>query len=92
VRHDPTSPAGAHAVIAETAERVRSLLPDQSIETVVDSGSAEPVLAGASSAAGVLVLGRRGHGAQHSLVLGSVSTRALRTVGVPLALVSSAPA
>jgi nucleotide-binding universal stress UspA family protein len=87
LRHDPTSPAGADAVVTDTAERVRRLFPDLRIDAVVDSGSADRVLAHASEAAALLVLGRRGHGAQRSLVLGSVSAWALRAVGMPVALV-----
>jgi nucleotide-binding universal stress UspA family protein len=91
LRHDPTSPAAADAVVAETAERVRSVFPDLRIDAVVDSGSADGILARASEAAAVLVLGRRGHGAQHSLVLGSVSACALRRGSVPVALVPASP-
>jgi nucleotide-binding universal stress UspA family protein len=92
LRHDPTSPAGADAVVTGTAERIRALFPDLRIDPVVDSGSADRVIARASEAAAVLVLGRRGHGAHRSLVLGSVSARALGMVDVPVALVPASPA
>jgi nucleotide-binding universal stress UspA family protein len=90
-RHDPASPSGADVVVTETTEHVRSLFPDLRIEAVVESGGAERVLAHASEQAAVLVLGRRGHGAQRSLVLGSVSARVLGAAAVPVALVPASP-
>jgi nucleotide-binding universal stress UspA family protein len=91
LRHDPTSPSAADAVVDETAEWVRGLFPDLRFDPVVDSGSADRVLARACEGAALLVLGRRGHGAHRSLVLGSVSACAVRTVGVPVALVPASP-
>lgn len=85
-RRDPDAPAVAREVVAAAVDRLHDAVPRLQVDGVVEAGRADAVLADHARTAVVLVLGRRGHGGHRTLTLGSVSSRALRFAGVPVAL------
>jgi nucleotide-binding universal stress UspA family protein len=77
----------AQTVIDEAVARARELQPDLPCEGVVLEGDAGDLLVAESRGAAVVVVGRRGHGALQSLILGSVSRRVVDHAACPVIVV-----
>jgi nucleotide-binding universal stress UspA family protein len=76
--------AGRQLLDAEV-ERVRAL--DVTARGILDIGSAAYALIEASRDAAMLVVGTRGHGGFHGLLLGSVSTACVHHAHCPVVVV-----
>jgi nucleotide-binding universal stress UspA family protein len=88
VRHDPVSVVEGGRIARAAEEHARSTAPGVPVTSEVVTGRAHAVLAQAARDSGLVVVGRRGHGAERTLILGSVARALLRTVPAPLAVVS----
>lgn len=76
----------AHGVTAAAVARVRRDHPGLEVTSATLSGNPARVLPRVARRAGLLVVGRRGQGAQLSLLVGSVSRAALRALPCPVAV------
>lgn len=77
----------AERVAGAALERVRSSHPELSASASVVQGPADAVLAKASRAASLVVVGSRGHGGFAGMMLGSVGHSVLRKASSPVAVV-----
>lgn len=75
---------------AEGGRIAAKLLPEVAIETHAVSSGAASALVEASTRAGLLVVGHRGHGAFASALLGSVSAAVVRHAACPVVVVRGA--
>lgn len=88
IAYDAATPlAYARTLVAEEADRVRAGHPDLTVGSGVLIGDPGLVLVEESSAAGLVVVGSRGAGSFHSLLLGSVSARVAGHARVPVLVV-----
>jgi nucleotide-binding universal stress UspA family protein len=72
---------------AEGRRIAASVLPDDRIETHAVSSGAATALVEASTSAGLVVVGHRGHGAFATALLGSVSAAVVRDAACPVVVV-----
>ena len=79
--------ATAHRTNAEALHVAREAAPDVQVTGRTAEGAPADVLAEASAAAGLLVVGSRGHGGFAGLVLGSVSHAVVQQTASPVAVV-----
>ncbi len=85
--------AAQQALVARAREELAAARPDVDVRAVAATGDPRAVLADASSGARLVVVGTRGLGRLGRLLLGSVSTAAVRHAAGPVAVVpASAPA
>ena len=77
----------AQSRLAEAAAIAREIAADLDIELAAVEGSAGPALAEASRNSRLLVLGSRGHGGMHALLLGSVGHRCALHAHCPVLIV-----
>jgi nucleotide-binding universal stress UspA family protein len=77
----------AQARLEEAAAIAREIAADLEIELVAVEGSAGAALAEASRNSRLLVLGSRGHGGMHALLLGSVGQRCALHAHCPVLIV-----
>jgi nucleotide-binding universal stress UspA family protein len=75
--------------LADSVRPWREKFPAVEVETVIARGSAGRVLVGASSTAGLVVVGSHGHGAIAGTLLGSVSLQVLNHADCPVLIVRS---
>lgn len=76
--------------IANAARRVvHETHPQLSVVTVVEHGSAERALVNASAATELVVVGTRGRGAFHGMLLGSVSHAVIHGARCPVAVIGA---
>ena len=83
--YDPASTAAE--ILAETVTKADIKLP---VETEVAPGSSAALLVEASAGADLLVVGRRGHGEQLDVALGSVSAYVVAHAHCPVVVVHQA--
>lgn len=84
---DPATGAEAEEVLRAAEELARRVRGVRWVTRAVVSGRPESVLRREAALGGLLVVGRRGHGAERSVTGGSVSRGLLRSVRAPLAIV-----
>lgn len=88
----PAEPgAQGQAVLEVALHHSRERYPAVPVATRVLAGSPGQVLAGASRGAQLMVVGSRGRGGFHGLLLGSVSQQVLHRAGCPVAVVRRYP-
>jgi nucleotide-binding universal stress UspA family protein len=83
---------GPAAMLDASLRECRRRYPDVPVATQVLSGSPGQVLSAASRTAQLLVVGSRGRGGFHGLLLGSVSQQVLHRARCPVAVVRRYPA
>jgi nucleotide-binding universal stress UspA family protein len=76
-----------HGPLAEQLEQELASLEGVEVDRVVESGHPLPALRTASEEADVLVVGSRGYGPLHHVVLGSVSAKLMRSAPCPVMVV-----
>jgi nucleotide-binding universal stress UspA family protein len=79
----------AQAVAANTVKSVADILGDTHITTTVKQGSASQALLKAAEDAGLLVVGRRGHGGFIGLLIGSTAEQVAHHAPCPVVVVPS---
>jgi nucleotide-binding universal stress UspA family protein len=79
--------ASAATIAESAADRVRAAHPGLAVTTRVEDSPADRILVGASTDAGLVVIGTRGRGAFEGLLLGSVSHAVIHGAGCPVAVV-----
>ncbi|MBV1852957.1 universal stress protein [Catellatospora tritici] len=82
-------PDGAQGVVAHAADRVRLKYPDLAVETAVVHDDPAHALIRESDTAGMVVVGSRGHGGFHDLMLGSTSLQTAMHANSCVAVVRS---
>jgi nucleotide-binding universal stress UspA family protein len=78
---------GARRLASGAADLARGLYPDLKVQESSAEGSPPAVLREAAAGAGLLVVGSRGRGGFHGLLLGSVSHAVMHTAPCPVAVV-----
>jgi nucleotide-binding universal stress UspA family protein len=78
---------GAEELLAQAAEEAREVAPDIEIATHVAEGAPAQALIEASRGAEMLVVGSRGVGGFHELLLGSVSAQCAHHAACPVVIV-----
>jgi nucleotide-binding universal stress UspA family protein len=78
---------GAEERLAAAAEEARAVAPDVEITTRVAEGAPAPALIETSRDADMLVVGSRGVGGFHELLLGSVSAQCAHHAACPVVIV-----
>jgi nucleotide-binding universal stress UspA family protein len=86
-RRDPATLTEAAQIAHAAEERARAAAGDVRVSAAVVPGRAPAVLAQEAAGSALLVVGRRGHGAERTLMLGSVTSALLGTVPAPVAVV-----
>lgn len=79
--------ASAHRIVRAAEDRLRDTHPRLTVTTRVEDCPAEQVLVDASADAGLVVVGTRGRGAFHGMLLGSVSHAVIYGARCPVAVV-----
>jgi len=77
----------AGEILEETLVKAYGDERPASVESVVRQGNARPILIEASRDADMLIVGRRGHGGFHGLLLGSVSSACVARAHCPVLVV-----
>lgn len=75
------------AMMSELADRVKKVFPDLPVESFIDQGSPAAAILRASDDTAAIVLGTRGMGATHGLIMGSVSYAVAHRSTKPVMLV-----
>lgn len=83
--------ASAQQVLAEVMRKVEAERRDVHVNEIVAQGSPAGTLLSAAKDAGLLVVGRRGHGGFVGLLLGSVATQVVHHAPCPVVVVNARP-